>query len=78
MTIGELALLFNEAIQLPQATTSDPSSSLLQVVPMLGWRRNMSWGETGLPWVPPSPNLPTVASAGVYGATVFLEATTVS
>ena len=45
---------------------------------MIGWRRDMAWPDTGLPWVPPSPNLPAVSSAVVYGATVFLEATSVS
>lgn len=67
MTIGELSNLFNEEI-----------GSLLDVVPMTGWHRDLLWADTGLPWTPPSPNLPTVASAVVYGATVFLEATTVS
>lgn len=70
MTIGELSLIFNQAIRLPVTA--------LEVVPMTGWRRDMLWSSTGLPWVPPSPNLPSVASAVVYGATVFLEATTVS
>jgi uncharacterized protein YbbC (DUF1343 family) len=78
MTIGELSILFNEAIQLPSSPSPSFSSSMLEVVPMVGWRRDMSWQDTGLPWVPPSPNLPSVSSARVYGATVFLEATTVS
>jgi uncharacterized protein YbbC (DUF1343 family) len=83
MTIGELSVLFNEAIQLPSSLHSSSSSfdypsSLLEVVPMLGWSRDMSWQDTGLAWVPPSPNLPTLSSALVYGATVFLEATSVS
>lgn len=81
MTIGELSVLFNEAILLPRNCSSSSaasSSCLLEVVQMIGWQRAMTWKNTGLPWIPPSPNLPTVASAVVYGATVFLEATTVS
>ncbi len=91
MTIGELSILFNEDIQLPYASPSSKTntisssaaattmtSSLLQVVTMTGWTRDMRWRDTRLPWIPPSPNLPTVSSSDVYGATVFLEATTVS
>ena len=74
MTIAELSLLFNNVIKLPRSQ----EESLLEVTPMIGWNREMYWEDTGLPWIPPSPNLPTVKSAVVYGATVFLEATTVS
>ena len=45
---------------------------------MSGWRRAHSWADTRLPWIAPSPNLPTAASAVAYGATVFVEATTIS
>ena len=38
----------------------------------------MTWADTGLPWILPSPNLPTVEAAEVYVSTVFLEATTLS
>ena len=82
MTIGELSTLFNAEIKLPRdcasLDSSNSSACLLEVVPMLGWSRDMTWVETGIPWIPPSPNLPSVTSAIVYGATVFLEATTVS
>src|SRR5687768_7043753 len=49
MTMGELALLFNAELGL---------RAQLHVVPMAGWRRNMFFDETGLPWVKPSPNMP--------------------
>jgi uncharacterized protein YbbC (DUF1343 family) len=50
----------------------------LDVVPCDGWRRSMSWRETGLPWVMPSPNLPTVDSCSVYPGMVLLEGTNLS
>lgn len=69
MTIGELALLFNHHFGI---------GCNLQVVPMQGWRRSMDFGDTGLPWVAPSPNLPTPASALVYPGQVIWEGTNVS
>jgi uncharacterized protein YbbC (DUF1343 family) len=50
----------------------------LEVVPCDGWRRSTLWGETGLPWVMPSPNLPTAASCAVYPGMVLLEGTNLS
>jgi uncharacterized protein YbbC (DUF1343 family) len=50
----------------------------LTVVPMHGWKRNMTWKETGLSWTPPSPNIPTFESALMYPMTVYLEATNMS
>jgi uncharacterized protein YbbC (DUF1343 family) len=50
----------------------------LTVVAMRGWRRAMLFGETGLPWVMPSPNMPTIDSATVYPGSVLLEGTEVS
>eukprot|EP01032_Pedospumella_encystans_P025769 gene25769-29113_t len=76
MTIGELGLLFNSVFKIP---TDD-----VIVVKMLHWERHMTWtsfqeaNSVFPPWIPPSPNLPTVMSAHAYGATVFLEATTVA
>jgi uncharacterized protein YbbC (DUF1343 family) len=49
MTIGELALFFNKEYNV---------GCKLQVIPMKGWERSMSFIETGLPWMPPSPNVP--------------------
>lgn len=50
----------------------------LSVLPCRGWRRDMSWHETGLPWVMPSPNLPTLSSCAVYPGMVLLEGTNLS
>lgn len=69
MTIGELAQLFNEHFSIGAA---------LEVVEMTGWQRPMYFDETGLPWVMPSPNLPTLDSAIVYPGTVLFEGTNLS
>jgi len=50
----------------------------LEVVACEGWRRHMSWCDTGLPWVLPSPNLPTPESCVVYPGMVLLEGTNLS
>ena len=50
----------------------------LAVVPCGGWRRRLLWEDTGLPWVMPSPNLPTPASCDVYPGMVLLEGTNLS
>ncbi len=60
MTIGELALYLN---------VEEKINSKLTVVPMQGYTRNMSWKDTGLPWIPPSPNIPSPESAVTYAAT---------
>jgi len=69
MTIGELAILFNAHFGIGAALT---------VVPMRGWQRPMYSDETGVPWVMPSPNLPTLDGAVVYPGTVLFEGTSVS
>jgi uncharacterized protein YbbC (DUF1343 family) len=69
MTMGELAGLFNEAFGLGAA---------LEVVSMTGWRRDMYADDTGLPWVMPSPNMPTLDTAIVYPGTVLFEGTMLS
>jgi len=69
MTIGELARLFNEHFGI---------GADLDVVTMEGWHRRMYSDETGLPWVLPSPNIPTVDSTVVYPGTVLFEGTNVS
>ncbi|MGD8287353.1 MAG: DUF1343 domain-containing protein [Gemmatimonadota bacterium] len=50
----------------------------LEVVPCEGWSRSMRWRDTGLPWVLPSPNLPTPDSCEVYPGMVLLEGTNLS
>src|SRR5207249_4518122 len=50
----------------------------LTVVPMEGWRRRMLFPDTGLPWVLPSPNMPTFDTAVVYPGQVLLEGTNLS
>ncbi len=69
LTIGELARLFNDAFGIGAA---------LEVVPMEGWRRAAYLDETDLPWVIPSPNLPTLDSAIVYPGAVLFEGTRLS
>ena len=69
MTIGELARLFNERFAL---------NAELHVVPMDGWQRSMYFDEMPLPWVMPSPNIPTLESAVVYPGAVLFEGTMLS
>jgi len=69
MTIAELAAYHNET----QEIGCD-----LTVVPMAGWRRNMLWEDTELPWVAPSPNMPTTDTARVYPGGCLLEGTNLS
>ena len=69
MTIGECAKLMNEHFRI---------SCRLRVVPMQGWRRGMWFDETGLPWVMPSPNMPTLDTAIVYPGGCLLEGTNLS
>ena len=59
----------------PISTTSFDIGCDLVVVPMKNWRRSMYFEDTGLPWVAPSPNLPTPASAMVYPGQVIWEGT---
>ena len=69
LTIGELARLFNEHFEI---------GCDLDVIPMRGWQRSMVFEQTGLPWVAPSPNLPSPVSAMVYPGQVLWEGTNVS
>lgn len=70
MTVGELALLFNDKFL---AKKTD-----LTVIAMEGWPRARCYDETSLPWVIPSPNMPTLDTATVYPGQVMLEGTNVS
>jgi uncharacterized protein YbbC (DUF1343 family) len=69
MTIGELARLFNECFKI---------GAPLEVVTMQGWQRGMYADATGLPWVMPSPNMPTLDTAIVYPGTVLFEGLMIS
>ncbi|MFE7274543.1 exo-beta-N-acetylmuramidase NamZ domain-containing protein [Streptomyces sp. NPDC057623] len=70
MTVAELARLFNGEF----LTTPVP----LETVRMTGWRRSDFHDASGLPWVPPSPNMPTPDTALVYAGTCLFEGTNLS
>jgi uncharacterized protein YbbC (DUF1343 family) len=69
MTIGELALYFNDVMKI---------HADLHVVPAQGWRRDVWFDLTGLPWVKPSPNLPSLQSVMLYPGLVAFEGTNLS
>jgi uncharacterized protein YbbC (DUF1343 family) len=64
MTVGELARLFNDRFGI---------GAKLRVIPMQGWSREMHWADTGLNWVPTSPNIPYALTALVYLATGLVD-----
>jgi uncharacterized protein YbbC (DUF1343 family) len=69
LTMGEVAQFIKQT-QAPDVN--------LRVIPMQGWKRDMDFTATGLPWINPSPNLPTIESALVFPATVLYEGTNLS
>jgi uncharacterized protein YbbC (DUF1343 family) len=69
MTAGELARLYVGEFGIRVR---------LHVVPVEAWRREMMFGETTLPWIPPSPNMPSVESALHYPGTCLFEGTNLS
>jgi uncharacterized protein YbbC (DUF1343 family) len=69
LTMGEMAAYLNDHLKL---------GAELHVVPMNGWRRPMTFPETGRGWVLPSPNLPRIEGVDVYPGQVLLEGTNVS
>jgi uncharacterized protein YbbC (DUF1343 family) len=69
MTAGELALMFNDHFGI---------GCDLRVVEMDGWKRDSYFDETGLPWVPPSPNVPSPGTALVYPGACLVEGTNLS
>lgn len=69
MTVGELALLFNDHFDI---------HCDLKVVPMTGWEREMWYDQTGMVWTPPSPNMPTLTTATVYPGMCLIEGTLLS
>lgn len=69
MTIGEVARLLN---------TEFGINAHLEVIPLINWKREMWFEDTGLPWIAPSPAMPTVDTTAVYPGTCLLEGTNVS
>ena len=69
MTMGELALFYNDALQL---------GADLHVIQVQGWRRRMWFDQTKLPWVNPSPNITSLNAATLYAGMVILESANVS
>jgi uncharacterized protein YbbC (DUF1343 family) len=69
LTVGELATMLNDQLHLGLELT---------VVRMRGWRRILWYDETNLPWMPLSPNIPTLTSLTLYPGTCLLEGTNVS
>ncbi|WP_459965412.1 DUF1343 domain-containing protein [Paenibacillus sp. JCM 10914] len=69
MTIGEFALMANEL----RGTNCD-----LEIIPLEGWHRTMDYQDTGLPWILPSPNIPTMDTVRLYSGTCFFEGTNLS
>ncbi|MBU0967848.1 MAG: DUF1343 domain-containing protein [Proteobacteria bacterium] len=69
LTFGELGLLFNNHFGI---------HADYEVIPMQGWQRQMIFAETGLPWLFPSPNMPTSATSAVYPGQVIWEGTNIS
>lgn len=67
LTVGELATLINEeGLNCGQKGTLEPVKCRLSVIPMEGWRRDMLYTDTGLPWILPSPNIPSPRTAVCY------------
>ncbi|OPJ60777.1 exo-beta-N-acetylmuramidase NamZ family protein [Clostridium oryzae] len=69
LTIGETAKLFNEEFSI---------GCDLEVIPMKNWKRDMYFDETGLSWIMPSPNMPSVDTSIVYTGTCIFEGTNIS
>lgn len=69
LTIGELTRWINREMQI---------DAEVEVIPLQGWDRSRMFDRTGLPWVPPSPNLPGWETCLVYSGQVILETTNVS
>lgn len=69
LTIGEMARWINHRFTI---------GADLTVIPMKGWRRSMVFEDTGLPWVLPSPNMPTLETVRVYPGGCLLEGTNLS
>ena len=73
LTLGELAKMIVGEHWIENVSNLD-----LTVTPMEGWKREMWYNETSLPWIPPSPNMKTISTSTVYPGTCLFEATNVS
>ena len=73
MTIGELALFFNEENLLNENLKAD-----FKIIKMQNWTRNMYFDETGLTWVNPSPNMTSLETALLYPGLCLIEGTNIS
>lgn len=73
MTVGELALMFNEERKKAGLPAAD-----LHVIPMKNYSRKLWYDQTGLPWIKPSPNMLNLTTATFYPGTCLLEGTNVS
>ena len=78
LTIGEVARLVKSGLPWGGARFAQPVDVDLVVVAMKGWRRRDTFEATGLPWVLPSPNMPTPDTAYVYPGLCLIEGTNVS
>jgi len=78
LTIGEVARLIQAGMPWSDGHFKAPLDVDLTVVPMRGWARSDYFETTGLPWVLPSPNMPTVETAVVYPGMCLVEGTLVS
>lgn len=70
LTLGELAQMFN--------ALWNPTPAELVVIPCAGWQRRQPWAQTGLMWVPPSPNMPQLSTLQQYPGACLIEGTTLS
>ncbi|MDX1591155.1 MAG: DUF1343 domain-containing protein, partial [Balneolaceae bacterium] len=73
LTMGEMARMIAG-----EEWVNFESEPQLRVISMEGWSRSMKWPDTGLEWIPPSPNLPTYEHAFIYPGTVYFEGTNLS
>jgi uncharacterized protein YbbC (DUF1343 family) len=78
MTAGEIARMVRAGMPWGAPRFGRPLDCELTVVPMRGWRRAQSFDDTGLPWVMPSPNMPTLETAFVYPGQCLIEGTNLS
>jgi uncharacterized protein YbbC (DUF1343 family) len=74
LTVGEMARHVNTHV-LPR---TEGTAADLEVIGIEGWRRDLTYEHTGLPWIPPSPNIPTLSTAFAYAGTGLIEGTNLS